>query len=519
MKRILYLASCVVTILTLLGCHHTVTNESTHEKPTGAYYEIFVRSFADSNGDGIGDLNGVTEKLDYLQYLGVKGIWLMPIFSSPSYHGYDVSDYFTINSQYGTLDDFKNLIQEAHKRNIKVILDLVMNHTSSDNEWFIKSEQGDPIYKDYYTWIDPNTDYRIRTNPNSWFQDSNGEAYFAYFGSNMPDLNYSNPAVKEEMYNVGKYWLEQGADGYRLDAAPYIFCDGEDQFYKFDHNITFWEQFRNKMREVNPNVYLVGEVWQDISIYSQFYQGLDSTFNFDLASYIINTARTTSGNYASRLNDYYQQLATYDPDFIDAPFLTNHDQNRVATDLYNGDVNLEKMVSEMLLSLPGNPFIYYGEELGMLGDKTQDDKNVRQPFIWGDQSVETTWLQDNYNQNTLPLSEQETDPNSLFSTYKAMIKVRNDNIALSEGEFFPYDSSNVHLQGYYRVYKDGSNTQLVIVLHNFSNKEDYQLPDFPNGTLIYASYGKNSYSEKSILSQSTVIIELPYNDLSKYVGE
>lgn len=221
------------------------------------FYEIFVRAFYDSDGDGIGDLKGVIQKLDYLEDLGVKGIWLMPITKSSSYHGYDTEDYYTMEEDYGTLEDLQKLIEEAHKRDIKVVMDLVINHTSSNHPWFLEAkEDKESKTRDYYIWTD-DMSKKIEDSPMgriAWAQNpERDELYYAMFWEGMPDLNFDNQEVVEEVQDIAKFYLDKGIDGFRLDAAKWIFLEKEE-------NVAFWQNFREYVRSINPEAILVGEV-------------------------------------------------------------------------------------------------------------------------------------------------------------------------------------------------------------------------------------------------------------------
>jgi len=245
---------CTILLLSVINILNAQDKQNVSKWPRGITYEIFVQSFADSNGDGIGDIKGMISKLDYLQELGVEGIWLMPMNPSPSYHKYDVSDYYDIHPDYGTLADFKNFVMEAHKRNIKVVMDMVLNHSSNQNPWFKEALKDEHIkYWDYYVWTHKNdpkvqpatvtsadgTQRRVRSN---WSAAENSDyLYFSHFGRNMPDLNFDNPKLQQEIFKVGKFWLsEAGVDGFRLDAARHVFLmtermiiiNGGSIFYK-----------------------------------------------------------------------------------------------------------------------------------------------------------------------------------------------------------------------------------------------------------------------------------------------
>ncbi|MCS6832546.1 MAG: alpha-amylase family glycosyl hydrolase, partial [Flammeovirgaceae bacterium] len=264
------------------------------------FYEVFVQSFADSNGDGIGDLEGLRNRLDYLTELGITALWLMPIHPSPSYHKYDVTDYYDIHPDYGTKEDFKRLVNDAHQRGIRVVIDLVLNHTSAQHPWFevSKKDKKNP-FRDYYVWANYDSIAKEiqkkeitldSDNLTQWHApDGNKQAdeyYYGFFWSGMPDLNYDNPKVRQEVFNIGAYWLtEMGVDGFRLDAAKHIFPDDRPE-----DNHAWWVEFRREMEKVRPDVFLLGEVWDKTEVVAPYLKGLTSVFNFDLALAIGNAA-------------------------------------------------------------------------------------------------------------------------------------------------------------------------------------------------------------------------------------
>ena len=302
------------------------------------YYEIFVRSFYDSDGDGIGDLKGVTEKLDYIKELGFNGIWLMPINKSNSYHKYDVVDYFEIDKSYGTMEDLEELISECHKRDIKIILDLVLNHSSSGNAMFTKAKKAhekyltfqtlteeEEIYKDFYSFYDSKSD--IPATVTAYKVAGKDYYYEANFSTNMPEFNCDNPAVREKFKEIMKFYLDKGIDGFRLDAVKYYYYESHRKSVELLSEIKKWAT------EINPNAYIVGECWDGDAIIEQYYgSGCDSFFNFSTsvsnpASYIINSLNLDG----KMLNRYYDGLLSnisMAKDGIPAPFLCNHDMPR-----------------------------------------------------------------------------------------------------------------------------------------------------------------------------------------------
>lgn len=478
------------------------TNISTINEPYNGrvFYEIFVRAFNDSNNDGIGDLKGVTQKLDYLKSLGIKGIWLMPINSSPSYHGYDVSDYYSINKDYGTLEDFKELIKEAHRRDIKVEMDMVINHTSTENPWFIAaSTNKDDKYRNYYVWTSDKKvaaeNSPISTQP---WTELGGEYYYSLFWSGMPDLNYDNRDVRDEMKKIGKYYIDMGVDGFRLDAAMWIYTNGEDK------NLAWWKEFRDYIKSINKNAVLVGEVWQSApKLIAPYYKVLDSCFNFPLAESIVMGVQSgTISSVMSNTNYAYEKFKAVNKSFIDSPFLTNHDMNRSMNTLQN--VDLAKSAVAILMTLPGTPYIYYGEETGMMGNKP--DEQIRQPFIWDNKNKakNSSWEVSDNDLNRVAVSVQEKDKNSLLNFYKNIINLRNNNNALKLGSFNLINTENNEVAAYRRSYKNDQ----VYVYINVSKNIVKENIDIKSAKVLYSNVktakvinfkGKISLSANQIL--------------------
>jgi len=466
------------------------TTTMSPQAPSGVWYEIFVRSFADTNGDGIGDLNGVTAKLDYLKSLGVSGIWLMPINPSPSYHGYDVTDYYGINPQYGTMADFQRLLDEAHKRHINVIIDLVINHTSDQHPWFrAASNPADP-HHDWYSWAKPGTnlDEISATDTPAWHATPNGQHYIGQhyigvFTGAMPDLDYDTPAVREEMVRLGQFWLKKGVDGFRLDAAQHIYYDfksqdGDPAILK--KNLAWWLQFRQGMDAVNPAAYIVGEVTQKSpDQLAPWFKPLSSVFDFPLATQLIDSAKS------ERAGDLDTLLAQTDSDYrkvtgksgVDAPFLSNHDQERVMSQLAGNPQHM-RMAAAMLLTLPGQPFIYYGEELGMRGQKP--DPDLRAPMRWNratDAPGEATWITSTAHDGpTVSVEAEQADPDSLLHFYTMLIHWRSEISALRDGAIHPLNVANPHIAAW-KLDDDASH---ALAIHNLSGAAQSMSLDAPD---------------------------------------
>jgi alpha-amylase len=406
-------------------------------------YEIFVRSFCDSNGDGIGDLNGITSRLDYLQDLGVEALWLTPIHPSPSYHKYDVTDYYRVEPEYGTLDDFRQLLADAHSRSIHVYLDLVINHTSTRHPWFRAARSGTSTpFRSFYWWHSPQEIQergigRRQLTADSWeanpWHHNRGDAekYYGMFTHRMPDLNYDSPTLREELFKIVDFWLNDvGVDGFRLDAARHIY-----PYWLKDRNPSFWEEFGRRIEELKPGVYTVGEVWADAHEVAPYFRGLKANFHFDL-SYALQhiLVQGTHQELVRKLLEDYAVFSACNPAFVDAIMLTNHDQERIGS-VVQGQPDKMKLAASLLLTLPGQPYLYYGEEIGMLGKKP--DPRIREPFLWTDQPHDPQrprWIRPYYSRRSTvrPLSVQQQDPTSLYHHYQKLIALRKAEPALGQ---------------------------------------------------------------------------------------
>ncbi len=462
----------------VLSCSQELENVA--KWPYGVNYEVFIRSFADSNGDGIGDFNGLTTRLDYLKELGVGGIWLMPIMPSPTYHKYDVVNYKAVDPEYGSQEDFQKLVVEAHKRGIRILVDLIVNHTGSDHPWFKGAIEGkENPYRDYYVWANKDS-IRGQLSKKSTSLDSdnitqwhpvNGdtlsEHYYGFFYGGMPDLNLDNPKVREEFVEIGKYWLgEMNVDGFRLDAAKHIFPTE-----RAADNHAFWIWFRQEMQKIKPDVYLVGEVWSKAQDVAPYLKGIPALFNFDMGYAITAVVRAGKDtidliNKYKEINDFYIKSTN---EFIDATFLKNHDQNRILSEL---DVNSDKarVAAGILFTLPGTPYVYYGEEIGMLGVKP--DEYIREPFLWdydAKDKTQTSWESPGFsNDKTVtPLARQKEDPASLYNFYKKFIQYRNSSKALTYGNI---ETAPVNIREVVSFIREQDDDKRL-VLHNISDVE------------------------------------------------
>lgn len=446
------------------------------------FYEIFVRSFYDSDGDGNGDFNGLTEKLDYLNDgdpattsdLGISGMWLMPIFPAASYHGYDVTDYMTVNSDYGTLDDFKNFLEQAHQRGIRVIIDWPLNHTSVDHPWFQEAlKPGDP-YRDWYIWSDTKPEYAGPWGQSVWQEGPQGGYYYHIFWEGMPDLNYNNPEVVAVMNDVMRFWIEEvGVDGFRLDGARYIIEEGEKQA-ETESTQAYFNQLTQGCKALNPECLMLGEVWtSNFAVAGYVKDGdIDMAFDFELASaYMASTAGATAKNVNNQVKF---SLKLFPPNQY-APFLTNHDQSRVMTELI-GNLAKAKNAASLLLTGPGVPFIYYGEEIGMTGGGKDEYK--RTPMQWSAEAnagftTGTPWIEVNADYPTVNVAAEAQSVDSLLNYYIELIRLRNAHTSLLQGDTYPVSATSSSVYSLLRV--RGAEVMLVVINLGEEQVSDYSL--------------------------------------------
>lgn len=407
------------------------------------WYEIFVYSFADSDGDGIGDLAGVTQKLDYLQQLGINGIWLMPIHPSTTYHKYNVSDYYAIDPDYGSMEDFDDFLAQCRERDIHVILDLVVNHTGSEHPWFqeaceylrqLGDGEPDPAqcpYVDYYFFTREARGGYTQVPGTQWYYESQ-------FSPDMPDLNLGSAAVREEIRAIMAFWLDKGVSGFRLDAAK-EFYSGQTE--KNQEVLSWIQQTAVSLKE---DAYLVAEVWDSFYEVGRYYEsGITSIFNYpfgDAGGKIISVLRgagnpSVVSTYATALETADKAYRGGNPDYIDAPFLSNHDVGRIAG-FVSRDPGKTKLAGAMNLFMSGSAFIYYGEEIGMVG--SGNDPSKRAPMYWN--AARDGCTTNPPPECTLPesypfgsLEEQMDDDDSVYNYYRQAIAIRRAIPALSHG--------------------------------------------------------------------------------------
>jgi alpha-glucosidase len=474
------------------------------------FYEIYPRSFADSNNDGIGDLNGITSKLDYLHDLGVTAIWITPCFPSPQVDfGYDVSDYTDIDPMYGTMADFDRMVAEAKKRDIKVILDFVVNHSSDQHKWFLESRSSrDNKYRDWYIWRDgkgpgqPPNNWQSEFGGPAWTWDAKtGQWYYNYFYPQQPDLNWRNPAVHDAMMDATRFWYKRGVAGFRLDAVDTLFEDpdlkdnppfaGKDKFGRPN----FERKYNTKLPEVHDvlrdlrkvadeyGAVLIGETWtKDIHELMRYYgTGNELQMPMDL---MFTSVKTLSAS------EFRAQIAAVDgaggwPVFV----ISNHDIVRAATRYTDGahTDEIAKLLAAFYLTLRGSPILYYGEELGMVNTdptRKEDVKDVqaligwptekgrdgeRTPMQWNDSehagfTKGSPWLPVPASYKTHNVAAESKDPNSVLSTYKKVLTLRRTEPALLTGAYIALNQDDPNVLAYLRQEKD----QAILVTLNMS---------------------------------------------------
>lgn len=459
------------------------------------YYEIFVGSFYDSNGDGVGDLAGVTKKLSYIRdELGADGIWLTPISPSPSYHKYDITDFEGVDPSFGTMADFEALTAAAHQKGIRVLLDLVVQHTSSRHPWFTKAvaalQAGEPSpYIDYYRFA--------RSPEPGYVQYGSSNIYYsAAFSPDMPDLNLDNTAVRTEIAGIVKFWLGKGADGFRLDATT--------SYYPHDQAaaVAFIDWLTKTSRAANPDAYVVGEAWTDASTLTSYYASGADFFNypFALVDGTINAdLRDKDGTaLAAATQKWNETIHAENPSAMAAPFISNHDNPRPAGYLLR-KLPAEKLTAATYLLMPGSPFLYYGEEIGMLG--AGSDPNKRMPMVWSAKHATGTTEPPpggTYDESAVvPVDVQLKDPKSLLSFYHDVLALKAKYPGIARGSYTALEASSTSILAFTDAYQ-GTTVAVLENLDTRAHTEDLAALGAPGAKL--ADWLLTSGSAKPSLS-------------------
>ncbi len=446
MKRILLF--CLLALL-LTSCATVDNTTSDLTEPQIAplddeyrnYYEIFVWSFFDTDNNGIGDFNGITAKLDYIQEMGFNGIWLMPMTKGTSYHKYDVEDYYAVDPDFGTMEDFQNLLAEAHKRNIHVLIDLVVNHSSSSHPWFKEAcdyirQHGQPggTYGSYYNFQQKSESGYNQVPGTNWYYESR-------FTSTMPDLNLDSEEVRAQIVSIMKFWLDMGVDGFRLDATTSYYTNSKTK------TIQFLGWLTEQAKGIKPDCYLVAEAWltNDVAVREYYDSGIDSCFCFPLAmasGHIYDALKDIRANNGVVLGDMLKNAQNIYNIGIYAPFLSNHDTARIASFMGRRQTDKIKMAQGLLSLQSGCLFVYYGEEIGMISTADGSDPYKRIAMKWCDKNVYEGWCyttpqgitvtKDNYYYSGV--EEQEEDENSILNYYKKSLQIRNANPEIARGK-------------------------------------------------------------------------------------
>ncbi|MBQ1316654.1 MAG: alpha-amylase [Lachnospiraceae bacterium] len=464
------------------------------DDPYRTTYEIFVYSFADGNGDGVGDLPGIREKIGYFGPdeggLGCTSLWTTPIFPSPTYHKYDVSDYCAIDPEFGTMEDFEALLADLHDRGMTWILDLPLNHTSTEHPWFREAarylaslpEGAEPVYEDcpyvwYYRFSEEKYEGYEPLSASGLYDGARPWFYEARFWSGMPDLNLDTEAVREEITKILRFWIDKGIDGFRLDAVTSYYSGDKNA------NVGFLSWLRNTAQEMKPDIYFVGEAWENQQIYAEYYEsGIDSLFDFAFSGAEGMIAKTVNGKktaeaFAQALSDEEALYAGYNAEFVNAPFYTNHDMARGAGYYPNDDGSRTKLALGLNFMMTGNAYLYYGEELGMKGSGR--DENKRAPMQWtadagapgmckGPQDMEK------FNMKFPPADTQADDPASVLNYVKNAVSYRNRYPAIARGKTAVVTELTGDTVCAFTRYVEGGAYPPVLIVIN-TGKEDAQL--------------------------------------------
>jgi maltose alpha-D-glucosyltransferase/alpha-amylase len=489
------------------------------------FYEIYLRSFKDGNGDGIGDLAGLTQKLDYLQELGVDCLWLCPIYPSPlKDNGYDISDFYTIDPVYGSLDEFKDLVQEVQKRGMRLIMDLVVNHTSDEHPWFQTARSNpDSPYRDYYLWSDTDelySDARIiflDTEKSNWTWDQEaGQYYWHRFYSSQPDLNYTNPAVRSEMLNIVRFWLDMGIDGFRVDAVPYLFeedgtnCENLPQTHEF---LKYLREFVDRNYDDKVLICEANQLPEDVVDYLGDGDEFHIAFHFPLMPKIFMGLRAHN---RSLIEETLKKTPDIPQGTQWGTFLRNHDEltlemvtpeerewmwreyapearmrlnlgiRRRLAPLLDNDPRKIMLANRVLFSLPGTPFLYYGDEIGM-GDNIElpDRNGLRTPMQWdttpnaGFSESPETWLpvivHEPYSPAQVNVEQQLQQPASLWHQMQELITLRKNEKVFQSNRIKFIEQPDERVMLFLR----SMDKDEILFVHNLSEEEIDFSVNFP----------------------------------------
>lgn len=522
------------------------------------FYEVHVRSYFDSNNDGIGDFRGLTEKLDYIKSIGIDCIWLLPFFESPlKDDGYDVSDYYSIHHDLGTMEDFEKFIKEAHDRNIKVIGDLVLNHVSDQHSWFVEARSSKNSKKrDWFVWTDDPSKYSdariifVDVEKSNWtFDQTSGQYYWHRFYSHQPDLNYDNPDVRNEIKNVFRFWLKKGMDGFRCDAAPYLYEREGVGYEGLPETHNFFKELRAIMDEEFPGCILLAEANQWPAESKKYFGNGDEfnmVFNFPLMPRIfVSLAKRSSYpivNILNQINDIPENCAW-------GLFLRNHDEltlemvddeerdiiykeyakipkmilnkgiRRRLAPLMDNDRHVIEMLHGLLLSLPGSPILYYGDEINMGDNIYLGDRNgVRTPMQWSydrnagfskcdpEQLYLPVIINPNYHYEVYNVESMNRLPSSFINWLRRIIIVRKQNSKLfGFGSIEILNGNNTEILAYIRNYQD----QRVLCVFNVSRNPSYAALDLSKyaGHVVRDMIGLQRFPD--ITEKEKYIITLP----------
>ena len=536
----------------------------------GVIYQIYPRSFKDTSGNGVGDLQGIIQKLDYIESLGVTMVWLNPIYESPNDdNGYDISDYRAIMKEFGTMADFDELLQGLHKRNIKLVMDVVVNHSSDEHEWFQQSRSSrDNPYRDYYHWWPaekgkPNHRWSFfDENSDAWKYDEQTDAYYLhYFSQKQPDLNWENPKVRQEVYDIMKFWADKGVDGFRLDAFQYVskditfppFPEGYDisipnviKYHGMGPHIHTYLKEMNEQVLSKYDVFAVsegvGSTLEDAhNLVDEDRKELQMAYHFEATDMVTTLEKCT-------LAQFKESFTKWDTSFAEkgwiSIYLSNHDQSRFVN-RYGSDKPAfkdysAKLLNTFILSMRGTPYTYYGDELGMINigftniDQYNDiaaingykkaatdgedldlhlkklnllsRDNGRTPMQWDDTknagfSSETPWLPVHENQTTVNVANQQNDHNSVLNHFRKMVALRKDNLLLVYGKYEIIQENHPTIYAYSRTLDD---EQMKILLNFSESTSKINLHDL----VLYKEVLINNYNEL-LIDKNTITLQ-PY---------